>query len=134
MRTLLHASAGVLLLSLCILLPACPEQNADDDDSGETASDPFDFPPPECGDVTCDAGLLCVHPGERCNDQGEFYFPEPVCMPVPDECAQLATGYGGCLGETVCEGLGNDEPTLEMGVVTCGVVDLDCSSGTETGG
>ncbi len=95
----------------------------------ETGADPFDFPPVECGDVTCDLGLLCVEGGAHCNEQGMMLFPAPACAPVPESCMGLADALlNECLTNTVCAGPGwlLDSAWFDQGFVACPDIDADC--------
>ena len=97
-----------------------------------TGDDPFDFPPAECGDVTCAAGQLCLQLGTRCNtntDPPEWYTPPPSCVAVPPACADATSEtVAACLDDELCtdsSAIGGPA-SYENGRVGCGPVHLDC--------
>ncbi|MCA9658453.1 MAG: hypothetical protein KC486_08915 [Myxococcales bacterium] len=100
--------------------------------TGDGSTDPFDFPPVECGDITCEEGQLCLQPGVKCNtntEPPEWYTPPPSCVAVPPACADAtAQTAAGCLGDELCTESSDigGPASYEAGKVGCGPVELDC--------
>jgi hypothetical protein len=117
-----------LLASLLSTALACANPNTDNSED-----DPLDFPPVECGDVTCGEGLICVKPNDYCDydlDPPDWVQPPLECAAPPANCVGLSEpDLSGCLLQALCESLGEYEPGFTVfveGLLDCPTVDLDC--------
>ncbi|MFV8753185.1 hypothetical protein ACNOYE_21765 [Nannocystaceae bacterium ST9] len=110
------------------------ESDTTDTTDGATSDgDPLDFPPVECGAMTCGEGLICLEPSPWC-DYGQnppmWVYPEFSCAAPPAECVGLKDQeLSDCLWATLCEGKGEYEfpmPLFDAGVLDCPFSGLDC--------
>jgi hypothetical protein len=112
------------------------DEAADTSESGEsdTASDnggPEDFPPVECGDVTCVEGQVCVLPPETCDydqDPPVWVQDPPVCGDVPMNCYGLVDlALNECLDAALCNGGEEGQfASLMNGTLDCPANGADC--------
>lgn len=121
----------ILLLPflLCTSLLACETK----DDPDATPDERLDFPPVECGEMTCDQGLICVMPSEECDydlNPPDWVQPALECAPVPDSCADMrGTALDDCLWQTLCLATGEYSSGTAIfadGTLDCPVNGLDC--------
>lgn len=97
----------------------------------ESEPDPLDFPPVECGEMTCDKGSICVKPGESCDydlSPPDWVQPPFECAAPPKSCTDLTgSALDECLWETLCESSGEYSGSIFVdGTLDCPSNGLDC--------
>jgi|GEM_PF-7067371 len=90
------------------------------DTTGEDTGGPG-FPPVECGEMTCELGLICVHEGIDCV-LGELFQADPACMAIPAGCDEDDEFFYICVAG-LCEVKNGN---YEEGSLYCNIIVDEC--------